>query len=420
MKEFEQRELELKRAVAAKERRQWFILAAGILGVGATAAASFWTKPQSPLDRFDKCIVAKLPASVAASFHVSSDGKGALADGDAVAALVDPAQRTIVDQCSTDGFGRVVPWPVRAPVRVDGPGGQPGASQIVDCGGAGCTTDASGTCLLVLADVGPKMQVSCSVTGPSGTGRYTVDSSALAKGGTLSFAVSGGGTSQTNHAGAPDGGSDGGAPQSLQLARAVVNTIETHTPNQNYFVWAMSVGASSFGLDSGTFAILSRYAAQKGPRAADLEPYLARARRKDLTLSGDPGMKKLARSLATDPLVVRLADSYLDEGWWKPSLVLADSMGVKTPLGIAVLFDTRLEGPVTEDAIVNTVTGMFDGGTPSAGVPEKEWIRAIVKARSDAESRKQLQKLIDDDNWDLKKPITIYGQPLIATWLNEP
>jgi chitosanase len=124
-------------------------------------------------------------------------------------------------------------------------------------------------------------------------------------------------------------------------------------------------------------------------------------------------------SLATDPLVVRIADTYLDEGWWKPSLVVAARLGVKTPLGVAVIFDTRLEGPGLEDQIVNKVTGTFDGGTPSAGVPEQDWIKAMVKARRDP-ARTQLQKLIDDDNWDLTKPITIRGQPLIMKWVTQP
>jgi hypothetical protein len=43
----------------------------------------------------------------------------------------------------------------------------------------------------------------------------------------------------------------------------------------------------------------------------------------------------------------------------------------------------------------------------------------MVKRRGDPQQT-QLQKLIDDDNWDLTKPIVIYGQPLIANWLNEP
>jgi chitosanase len=205
----------------------------------------------------------------------------------------------------------------------------------------------------------------------------------------------------------------------LQIARAVANMIETGTPGQNYFIWAMSIGATTLGTDSGAFFILSQYAAQEGPRAADVQPYLLRAKQKDPKLSGDAGMKKLVMSLATDPLVVRIADTYLDEGWWKPALAVAARLGVKTPLGVAVIFDTRLEGPGLEDQIVNKVTGSFDGGTPSAGVSEQNWIRAMVKARRDP-ARTQLQKLIDDDNWDLAKPITIHGQPLIAKWVTQP
>jgi hypothetical protein len=89
---------------------------------------------------------------------------------------------------------------------------------------------------------------------------------------------------------------------------------------------------------------------------------------------------------------------------------------VKSALGVAVLFDTRVQGPGIEGQLIAQTSAKFDGGTPAIGLDEKEWIAALLKMRHPPE-REQFQKIIDDDNWNLTKPIEIYGQPFVVSWL---
>jgi hypothetical protein len=215
---------------------------------------------------------------------------------------------------------------------------------------------------------------------------------------------------------APPAATGPDATQSARLARAVANMIETGTADQNLFLLWMTSGVSKLATDSSTYYILHRYVLENGPRTRDVQPYLDRAERKDPSLATDRELQTFLVGMARDPLVVQIAKTYLDDGWWKPTVDRAAQLGITLSLGLAALYDARLKAIAHENTLIAATSAAVDAGTPIDGVElQRTWIRAFVQRMSEP-SRTEFQKLVKDDNWDLTKQIVIRGQPLIVDW----
>lgn len=112
-----------------------------------------------------------------------------------------------------------------------------------------------------------------------------------------------------------------------------------------------------------------------------------------------------------------------------PAQVLAAQLGVKTNLGVEVLFDTALTMGLGADACdglpkIAAEATAVSSGTPASGVSEKAWLSTFnqvrlkhmktpctpdrQKLRPTAVDRVQaLQSLADQGRWDLSAPITL-------------
>jgi cellulose biosynthesis protein BcsQ len=206
------------------------------------------------------------------------------------------------------------------------------------------------------------------------------------------------------------------ATQAARLARAVTNMIETGTADQNLFLLWMTTGVSKLATDGSSYFILHRYVLESGPRIQDVQPYLDRAERKDPSLATDRELQTLLVGMARDPLVVQIAKTYLDDGWWRPTVERAAQLGITLSLGLAALYDARLKAIAHENTLIAATSAAIDAGTPiNSGELQRTWIRAFVQ-RMPEPSRTEFQKLVKDDNWDLTKQIVIRGQPLIVDW----
>ena len=80
-----------------------------------------------------------------------------------------------------------------------------------------------------------------------------------------------------------------------------------------------------------------------------------------------------------------IQDQVTDELYWYPSQKHADSLGLMTPLARAFMFDTIIQhgdggDPDGLTALLMTANAAM-GGTPKNGVPEVDWLIAIIKAR---------------------------------------
>ncbi len=144
--------------------------------------------------------------------------------------------------------------------------------------------------------------------------------------------------------------------------------------------------------------------------------------------SGLPGFAADWAKAATDAAFRAEQDRVADRLTYAPALAAARAVGLQTPLGVAILYDTAVQHGTSDDpdGLSALVAGTRErtGGNPADGVAEKAWLQAFLDVRADdlrnphdAESRDvwaasvdrvdALRRLVDDDRPDLTPPLTI-------------
>jgi chitosanase len=211
-------------------------------------------------------------------------------------------------------------------------------------------------------------------------------------------------------------------------AKAIVNVFETGAVLGDYgnvTVIAGDTGHLTFGrsqttLGSGNLGeLLQQYCAAHGAAfAARLTPYLPRFAARDFSLDQDEALHNLLRATADDLVMRDTQDQFFDAVYWQPAQRACANLGITTPLGAAVVYDSFVHGswaPMrkrTSDAL---------GGDP-ADKGERAWITAYVQQRRAwlaTNARKDLQatvyrmdafqRLLANDMWALTLPLVVRG-----------
>jgi chitosanase len=131
---------------------------------------------------------------------------------------------------------------------------------------------------------------------------------------------------------------------------------------------------------------------------------------------------------AADPRFRALQDAAVDRVTFQPALASARRIGIRTALGVAVLFDTAVQHGTGDDpdglpALLSRASAAAKG-EPAGGVPEKAWLLAFLSVRAadlrdphDADTRAvwaesvdrvdALRRLVDADQHRLDPPLTV-------------
>lgn len=225
-------------------------------------------------------------------------------------------------------------------------------------------------------------------------------------------------------------------PTQAATARAIVNIFETSSvlgdygrvtllPNDS---GRLTYGRSQATLGSGNLAeLLRRYCSNPGARfRARLLPLLPSFEQQASGLDQDTAVHNLLRACADDRVMRETQDAFFDEEYWQPALRAAKKLGLSSPLAIAVVYDSHIQGSwvTLRKATVDAV------GTPDqAG--ERAWIAAYVRLRRDwlaTNSNPTLrgtvyrmaafQRLIDQGRWGLPLPLVVRDLEISHTTLN--
>ena len=192
-----------------------------------------------------------------------------------------------------------------------------------------------------------------------------------------------------------------------------------------------TAGRAGFTTATGdAFAVVELYS-QKSPNN-ELAKFLPRLR--ELAESGSDAVSGLggfeaAWSKSAEDAVFRSSqDEIVDREYYRPAMEIGDTLGLKTALARAVLYDTIIQHGGGEDPdglpAVIAKTQQVAGGSPQSGVDEKVWLSAFLKVRrevlehaSDPATRKAwaestyrvdvLSSIADAGNYDLHGPIPI-------------
>lgn len=213
--------------------------------------------------------------------------------------------------------------------------------------------------------------------------------------------------------------------------QAIVNIFETGKPLGDYGKVTLikgdpghlTYGRSQTTLTSGNLYLLIKAYCEKNNSqyGKQLEKFLDRLSKKDLSLDHNEELKDLLRKAGKDTVMQQTQDEFFDRIYFNNALNRAKTLGLTTPLGIAVVYDSYIHGSFNT---VYKLTNNKLGKTPEqAG--EKEWIKAYVDTRYDwlaNHSKVVLHKtvyrmnsfksLIAKNNWELSLPLTVHGRTI--------
>ena len=224
-------------------------------------------------------------------------------------------------------------------------------------------------------------------------------------------------------------------PLQNQTAQAIVNLFETSSARGDYGAVTvipgdtghLSFGRSQTTLGSGNLhALLQRYCDNAGARFGPrLAPWLERLEQRDTTLDHELRLHNLLRATADDPVMREMQDQFFDEGYWQPAARIAAGMGIATPLGLAVVYDSLIQGSwkTVRDLTIAQAGRLADLG-------EHAWIDAYIATRhawlagnrrSDLRATtyrmEAFQRLAEQGYWGLELPLVVRGAELSPTTL---
>jgi chitosanase len=181
-----------------------------------------------------------------------------------------------------------------------------------------------------------------------------------------------------------------------------------------------------------------------GPEVRDVVAAWAKRRPGDPLVRHLPRLRELADSdggtgglagfpaewaaAARDPEFRRIQDEEADRLAFDPALRLAQRLGIRTALGVTVLFDTAVQHGMGDDpdglpALADR-TSRTAGGRPADGTPEQRWLAVFLDVRAhtlrhahDPDTRavwaesvdrvEALRRLVHADRHRLKPPVPI-------------
>ncbi len=110
-------------------------------------------------------------------------------------------------------------------------------------------------------------------------------------------------------------------------------------------------GIISYGKHQATLAagsltsILSAYvAASQSSNAQIISTYMDRVRAKDASLKNDSKFLNTLRAAAAEKEMQTAQDMVFRQGYWNPAVTAAQNQGISSPLGYAMLYDTKIQG----------------------------------------------------------------------------
>jgi len=150
----------------------------------------------------------------------------------------------------------------------------------------------------------------------------------------------------------------------------------------------LTMGRAGFTTANGdALLVVQRYASLVPDNA--LATYLPRlkslADAESDSTSGLEGLPAAWEAASHDPLFRQAQDEIADELYYVPAMNEADTIGIATPLGRAILFDAIIQhgggtGPDSLSALIDR-TRIAENGTPATGIDEIAWLYAFLRVR---------------------------------------
>jgi chitosanase len=214
-----------------------------------------------------------------------------------------------------------------------------------------------------------------------------------------------------------------------QAAKAIINIFETGEVRGQYGAVTLlpgDTGRLTYGraqttLGSGNLHLLiERYCGAVGARfGARLRAWLPALGSRSHAVDTDNKLHNLLRASADDPVMRDVQDNFFDEVYWDPAVRSATRLGIRSPLGVAVVYDSWVHGSWSPLRDRTNAAGAL------AQVGEHEWVRRYVRMRREwlathpnallrttVYRMDTFLRLIEQDAWGLPLPLVVRGQEI--------
>lgn len=157
---------------------------------------------------------------------------------------------------------------------------------------------------------------------------------------------------------------------------------------QTYDAGVISYGKHQATLASGTLnRVLQAYLARSSSAAAQAlkNEYAGRVAQMDASLRNDGRIKQLLLEAANESAMDEAQDAVFDDSFYKPAITAARDYNVRSPLGLAALYDTNIQGGLY--IVLPRVTERLGGKIGENGITETQWIAAFLDLREERLNR---------------------------------
>ena len=212
-----------------------------------------------------------------------------------------------------------------------------------------------------------------------------------------------------------------------KAAQAIVNVFETGRPEGEYgqvTLLAGDPGHLTYGraqttLTSGNlYLLIKSYTESENPAiGSDLAEYLPGLLNRDTRLDHDTRLRILLHEAGGDPVMQDVQDQFFDRVYWNPSLKESEMIGIRTGLGSAVVYDSKIHGSWER---MRDRTIAQHGSVENIG--ENSWVENYVAVRKDWLANHSIlilrktiyrmeafQTLIGQEKWELELPFFVRG-----------
>ena len=212
-----------------------------------------------------------------------------------------------------------------------------------------------------------------------------------------------------------------------KTAQSIINIFETGHPQGEYGQVTLlsgdsghlTYGRSQMTLASGNlYLLIKAYCQAPGAEfAAVLGEYLERLAHRDNSLDNHTQFRRLLHKAAADPIMRGVQDEFFHRVYWTPSVQHGNAMGINTPLGISVVYDSHIHGSWRRlQDRTNDAHGLANV------IGQQSWIENYVQERRNwlADHSKSVlhktvyrmdafRQLIDAANWELALSFRVRG-----------
>jgi len=216
----------------------------------------------------------------------------------------------------------------------------------------------------------------------------------------------------------------------VRSAQAIVNIFETGEVLGVYGQVTLipgDTGRLTYGRSQTTLAsghlheLVQRYCSNPGARlGARLQPFLPALAAKAASIDTDLLFANLLRACADDRLMREVQDQFFDETYWRPALRSAEKTGIRSPLGVAVVYDSQVHGAWARirdsvDERMGQVAQLGEAAWISAYVETRRaWLAGSPRAdlRATVYRMDAFRRLIDQHLWGLTLPLVVRGKEI--------